>query len=86
MNATRSAKPRPLRRDIIALCPTRGEQPLRHRGVEAAGHRVLDQRAMLVAEKGADLEMRLLPFKFRIEHQVNMGRRLRRDHISRDGE
>ena len=61
VDATGPSQPRTLRRHIGTPCPAALEQPLPNRGVETAGHGVLDQRAVPVAKDRADLECRLVP-------------------------
>src|SRR4051794_6896081 len=65
IDAAGAPQRRALRRDIGGLGESRTDQPLRHAGVEAAGHRVL---VITAADECAQLERGVVPRLVRTDH------------------
>src|SRR5687768_4352920 len=81
-----AAEPRPLRGDIRCGGKARAQQPLRGRGIEAAGHRIFEHGAVMVAEEDPDLVGDLRAGRMRaddaeVEPLAKMTRRLEREHL-----
>src|SRR5688500_12313380 len=86
LDAPAPAEPCALGRHIRRRRAPRAEQPLRRRSIEAAGDRVLEQAAMMVAEEDAQLErdlrsLRIGPYQADVDALGMMARRLHREHL-----